>query len=420
MKKRILPVLLLVVSFQTIFAQLANPSFENWSTDTSILDLSLLQYPKDTFTFPDPNNWTSSNYITGADSLLATHLVTQSATAKTGMSSVSMKTDSLKAPFLGKVTLPGFVINGDFKIDIPSFLFGFDIAKIPGAGSPVTSRIEKIGGYLKYAPVMNDSCAVIAILKKNGVLVAQATYFHKTNDAAFTYFEAPFQYVSCDIPDTIVMLISSSNPYTVERLISGSATGLNAGSVLLADDMFYTPATAGFVVNPIARRDTTSTPNNVMKSVTVKANDEDCQTLALTISSATAALHGTAVVNGNNIDYTPDGMYIGKDSFTYTISNGSKTASARVVINVLGPNGINDFSAIGLNLYPNPASNFIGFSDANNIQKVTIKNSLGQTMATIENNFENIAVNTLATGLYFVEAITKENKIGVQKILINK
>ena len=75
---------------------------------------------------------------------------------------------------------------------------------------------------------------------------------------------------------------------------------------LLADDMFYTPATAGFVVNPIARRDTTSTPNNVMKSVTVKANDEDCQTLALTISSATAALHGTAVVNGNNIDYTPD------------------------------------------------------------------------------------------------------------------
>ena len=64
-------------------------------------------------------------------------------------------------------------------------------------------------------------------------------------------------------------------------------------------------------------------------------NDSDIDSAVLTITNVTNGTHGTftTVDAGNNLyQYTPDENYSGADTFTYTISDGTSTASASVSI----------------------------------------------------------------------------------------
>lgn len=69
--------------------------------------------------------------------------------------------------------------------------------------------------------------------------------------------------------------------------------------------------------------------------VDVLANDSDPEGDPLTITGVSAPAHGTAVITGGGISYTPAAGYSGADSFTYTISDGhGGTASASVAVTV--------------------------------------------------------------------------------------
>lgn len=421
MKKSLFFVVTLLLSYFTINAQIVlNPSFENWSTDTSTLDLSIIGYPKDTFTFPDPVDWTSSNYVTGADSLGYKLFVSQSSNAHSGSSAVEVITDTVVAPFVGRTTIPGFVINGNLKLNLNSFMNNFSITRIPGSGNPISGRAEKIGGYLKYTPAPNDSSAVISILKKGDKIIAKAEYFHKTTDVGYVYFEMPYTYYSCDIPDTAVILISSSNPYTLEKLIGGGTTGITPGSKLLADSIFIVPASPLFVVNPIAVSDTVNTPNNKPVNIPVVLNDVDCQSLPLSVTGNTSPAKGAVVLSGSIFTYTANTNYVGKDSFMYTLSNGVKTSTTKVYINVGVNDGIADLSEIGIAVYPNPAKDFIAFENFRTINKVSIINQLGQNVLTAKSNFDYMAISELKNGIYFVKIELNDGKVGIQKLIINK
>jgi hypothetical protein len=54
----------------------------------------------------------------------------------------------------------------------------------------------------------------------------------------------------------------------------------------------------------------------------------------LTIVSTTAPAHGTVVIGDGKVTYTPTADYVGADVFTYTITDGSLTASASVAVTV--------------------------------------------------------------------------------------
>ncbi len=106
---------------------------------------------------------------------------------------------------------------------------------------------------------------------------------------------------------------------------------------------------------PVAANDFVNTPKNFPVTINVTANDFDPDGNLLSVSIIGTPNHGTIILIGNNIRYTPNLDYIGVDSLTYKIcDNGSPTLcdSAWVYINVITqsanrpPVAINDQLAI--------------------------------------------------------------------------
>jgi len=73
------------------------------------------------------------------------------------------------------------------------------------------------------------------------------------------------------------------------------------------------------------------------KDADLLRNDTDADGNSITIQSFTQPSHGTLIKTADgSFSYTPAQNYVGQDSFSYTISDGSATGTAKVNINVLG------------------------------------------------------------------------------------
>jgi hypothetical protein len=419
-------------------AQVTNPSFENWETDTTEFAGFGANIPADTFAYSDPVGWTSSNAVTGADSLGGIFFVNQSSDAIYGTSAIQCVTGTMPLPLIPNVpiniTLPGFALNGNFPINPQGLLLNGNISPIivPGAGEPVSGRLGSLGGYVKYTPVFNpntnapDTLLIWATLKKNGIAIADAIY--KSNDTISTYtaFDAPFIYHSCLIPDTLIVMVASSIP-SFGSLLSGGNSGLVPGSVLLVDSIFTTPLAGNFPFPPIANADNDTTEKNTPKNLIVLNNDEDCNNDPLTVSIVTPPVNGTASVNGSGeIVYTPTTGFVGKDSLIYSITDGtgSGTGVAKSKILVIPHTGINDVKLTALSLYPNPATNVVNISlDATGEHTINVYNSIGSLVESkaITSGKATMDVSTYATGAYYVKVIDADgNTIGNSKFSVNK
>jgi arylsulfatase A-like enzyme len=87
-------------------------------------------------------------------------------------------------------------------------------------------------------------------------------------------------------------------------------------------------------VPPVANPDTTSTTGSTL--IGVLANDtDDGSPSPLAIALITTPAHGTAVVEGTAIRYTPHNGFLGEDRFNYTITDGTDTATAPVSVTVV-------------------------------------------------------------------------------------
>ena len=60
----------------------------------------------------------------------------------------------------------------------------------------------------------------------------------------------------------------------------------------------------------------------------------DAEGNTLTITNVSTPAHGTAVNNAGVVTYTPSTGYVGVDTFTYTVSDGTLTAPGTITINV--------------------------------------------------------------------------------------
>jgi hypothetical protein len=92
------------------------------------------------------------------------------------------------------------------------------------------------------------------------------------------------------------------------------------------------------VGKPVAIAQSVSVPHNTATVITLTGTDADTPALALTFAIAASPTHGT--LSGFNaatgkVTYTPDANYVGTDSFTFTVSNGTNvSAPATVTLHV--------------------------------------------------------------------------------------
>jgi hypothetical protein len=72
--------------------------------------------------------------------------------------------------------------------------------------------------------------------------------------------------------------------------------------------------------------------------VDLLSNDTDTEGDTLTVTKVNAALQGTVVLTDGVVTYTPATDFTGSDSFSYTISDGTDTATATAIITVSASN----------------------------------------------------------------------------------
>ncbi len=80
---------------------------------------------------------------------------------------------------------------------------------------------------------------------------------------------------------------------------------------------------------PVAVADAATTAEDTAVTIAVLANDTDRDDDALSIRSVGAALHGTVVIVGQQVTYTPAANYNGADTFTYVATDGHGANATR-------------------------------------------------------------------------------------------
>jgi VCBS repeat-containing protein len=88
---------------------------------------------------------------------------------------------------------------------------------------------------------------------------------------------------------------------------------------------------------PVASDDAVSTLEDKSVTINVLANDTDAERAPLTVINISST-NGTAVINGTNIVYTPSANYYGTVLFSYTMSDGTNSATAKVTVTVISVN----------------------------------------------------------------------------------
>ena len=170
-----------------------------------------------------------------------------------------------------------------------------------------------------------------ALLRIHDATVIDADYGYSsgTEVSAAVNLKAglhPFRlyYMRRDAAAPPALSLSWSGPGISKELIPGSA--------YYRDDSVTS-------VPPVALDDGAATPQATPAVIYALTNDLDPAGSLLSIVGVGQPKAGTAVVNSDQILYTPDSNFLGDDSFTYTVSNGKATSTATVHVKVYFADG---------------------------------------------------------------------------------
>ncbi len=314
MKKILVVASFLTATVFSAFSQIPNPDFEAWTH----------YYPAG-YDYEDPNGWDTPNEITGQPGLGLITVTKDSLTPHAGTYSTNIKSKFVVA--LG-LTLPSLITNGTITVDLVNQTFNV------AGGSGITGRPTSMDGFMKYAPQsVSDSAAMLAILTHYDVVnstrdtVAIGLKYIGGTISSWTGFSVPIQYFNCNDPDSVIIVISSGNPFTLQA---------TDNTLLTVDDISFT--SGGGNAPPVANPDTIQTPMNTAVMVDVQTNDCDYEGDVMTTAVVANPGNGTAVaqVNGD-IQYTPDNGYSGTDYLAYSVCDPTPGCDTTYVMIIVLP-----------------------------------------------------------------------------------
>lgn len=134
---------------------------------------------------------------------------------------------------------------------------------------------------------------------------------------------------------------SSSTALDGAYSISGNATHSATGSIKTASATYTVKAPVTTTNSaPIALNDSANTPEKTAVTITVLANDSDPDGDALSVVGVSQPGKGSVSINTNGtVTYVPPRKFTGAQTFSYTISDGKKQATASVTVTVATTSG---------------------------------------------------------------------------------
>ncbi|MES2588667.1 MAG: Ig-like domain-containing protein [Bacteroidota bacterium] len=178
--------------------------------------------------------------------------------------------------------------------------------------------------------------------------------------------------------------------------------------------------TVGSNSTPVANNDVSSTDFSSPITIDVLTNDSDADgnLLTTTVTISTQSANGTAIPNTNGtITFTPTDGFSGLTTFEYQVCDGgipALCATATVTVNV-GVNSISEqtiFSAI----YPNPASKTLTVKTNGKLSRLKILSLEGKLLSE-HTIFENINIEELSAGVYFIELVFENEKVSREQFV---
>ena len=152
-----------------------------------------------------------------------------------------------------------------------------------------------------------------------------------------------------DVDGDVLDITAVTSPTNGTATISGTVVlytpapdffGTDMFSYEMSDGVLTDTATVSITVSnindaPTAVDDSYTVGENSSNNLfDVLANDVDLEGDSLTLVAVGGAANGTAVISDTTILYTPHQDFIGTDSFTYTVTDGTITDTATVVVTI--------------------------------------------------------------------------------------
>jgi hypothetical protein len=167
--------------------------------------------------------------------------------------------------------------------------------------------------------------------------------------------------------NTLTVISGAVEGLTVVDTVSGGITytpNLNYNGVdsfvyqICDDDGACSTAAVSITVDPVndppvALDDIDFTAEDTPENITVLDNDTDVDGDPLTVVAVSNAANGSTSTDGTVVTYNPNLNYVGIDTFTYTISDGSLQDTAMITITV---NGVNDPPVAGADAFATGAN----------------------------------------------------------------
>ena len=130
------------------------------------------------------------------------------------------------------------------------------------------------------------------------------------------------------------------NVTTITYTPAADYNGNDVFSYIISDGLSTSSASVAVVVNavndaPVARNDGATTTADTQVAIQVLANDSDPDGDPLAITGTTEPANGSVSVAGGTVYYTPNGGFVGTDTFQYTVGDGAgATDTATVTVTV--------------------------------------------------------------------------------------